>query len=249
MTSILQHYDANTLHKLPSVRVNWHSVEGLAGWSFAFVVHQVKVNSSYSINKRFHHTRLRDGMGEELRIGRVVVEVYSNKGAREARILRVGPKGLFEEDTRHRYQTKDRRGFIALVDAVTDALEQDIDELLERQDNPGIKGREEAVGAELKVKVKSPHEDSVQAAPMPKREYSREFANPEALLQGIADGLEDPAHHRVVVSCLEVTFYDDEGEEVFVGSVGQAISYIVNNITWGVDGSWADATEAQVRVL
>lgn len=65
------------------------------------------------------------------------------------------------------------------------------------------------------------------------------------LLQGIADGL-GRVHRHAAYQHLDVVFTDDTHTIVFVGAVGQAIDYLVNDITWDENGSWEGAVKAYV---
>lgn len=84
---------------------------------------------------------------------------------------------------------------------------------------------------------------------------SDNIENREKLLQGIADDLialhrKHPGRYKV--DDLEVAFFDDAEDgplELWVGSVGQAIDYIVNDIYCDERGDWSQATSAIVRVL
>jgi len=74
------------------------------------------------------------------------------------------------------------------------------------------------------------------------------YRHANRLLQDIADGLRGYEDGEVKLSSLEVTLYHNERKLLSL-SVGQAIDWIVNDVTWDERGDFSAANSAEVVVL
>jgi len=92
---------------------------------------------------------------------------------------------------------------------------------------------------------------------MPVETQTHHLKHRERLLQDIADGLRDHSNEHGFPLCrLEVRFLDKADTVLWVGPVGLALDYIVNDVYNGdtgtgecATGDWSKAVRAEIHIL